>query len=100
MARVASNPIGLHKFRPCHFHPATTSLNPSVHSPNRKLRYQKLYCQTEPNPTEVLSLSKLMLLRFKLIAFYLAFECANFTETASILTETNSSFQTACCHSL
>ncbi|KAF5779391.1 putative protein disulfide-isomerase [Helianthus annuus] len=53
MARVASNPIGLHKFRPSHFHPATTSLNPSVHSTNRKLRYQKLYCQTEPNPTEI-----------------------------------------------
>lgn len=55
MARVASNPIGLHKFRPSHFLPAVESphfVNPSVHSGNRKLRYQRLYCQTESNPTD------------------------------------------------
>ncbi|KVI02634.1 Thioredoxin, partial [Cynara cardunculus var. scolymus] len=55
MARVASNPVGLHKFRPSHLHPAVGSLNfinPSVHSLNRRLRYQRLYCQTESNSTD------------------------------------------------
>ncbi|CAH1413264.1 unnamed protein product [Lactuca virosa] len=55
MARVSSNPVGLHKFRPSCIHPAIKSLrfvNPSVHSRNRKLRFQRLYCQTEPNPTD------------------------------------------------
>ncbi|KAK9050148.1 hypothetical protein SSX86_030882 [Deinandra increscens subsp. villosa] len=64
MARVASNTLGLHEFRPSQFHPAVGSLhfvNPSTHSPNRKLRYQRLYCQTESNSndsnSEVLPLS-------------------------------------------
>lgn len=55
MARVASNPVGLHKFQPSCFHSATKSLhfvNPSVHSRNRKLRFQRLYCQSEPKPTD------------------------------------------------
>ncbi|CAI9285974.1 unnamed protein product [Lactuca saligna] len=55
MARVSSNPVGLHKFRPSCIYPAIKSLcfiNPSVHSCNRKLRFQRLYCQTKPNPTD------------------------------------------------
>ncbi|KAK9049092.1 hypothetical protein SSX86_031941 [Deinandra increscens subsp. villosa] len=55
MARVASNTLGLHEFRPSQFHPAVGSLhfvNPSTHSPNRKLRYQRLYCQTESNSND------------------------------------------------
>ncbi|KAI3503157.1 hypothetical protein L1887_31593 [Cichorium endivia] len=55
MARVASNPFGLHEFRPSCFQPAIKSLhfiNPSFHSGNRRLRFQRLYCQTEPNPTD------------------------------------------------
>ncbi|KAI3813323.1 hypothetical protein L1987_18043 [Smallanthus sonchifolius] len=55
MSRIASKPVALHKFRPSHFQPATGPLhfiNPSVHSPIRKLRYQRLYCQNESNPTD------------------------------------------------
>ncbi|XP_076934185.1 thioredoxin-like protein HCF164, chloroplastic [Bidens hawaiensis] len=49
MARVASNPVALYKLRP---HPTVGSrkfINPTVHSdsPIRKLKYQKLYCQTQ-----------------------------------------------------
>ncbi|PWA66331.1 Thioredoxin [Artemisia annua] len=61
MARVASNPVGLHKFRPSHFHPSTKSIsliNPTLHSVNKRFRYQKLYCQTEPNPTDSISEKK------------------------------------------
>lgn len=56
MAKVVSNPITLHKFRPSHFHPSIKSkisfVNPTVHSRNQRLRYHKLYCQTEPNSTD------------------------------------------------
>ncbi|XP_071695975.1 thioredoxin-like protein HCF164, chloroplastic [Rutidosis leptorrhynchoides] len=54
MARLASNPVGLHKFRPSHFHPTVDSLHfiaPSIYSSNKNLRYQKLYCQIESNST-------------------------------------------------
>ncbi|XP_042758092.1 thioredoxin-like protein HCF164, chloroplastic [Lactuca sativa] len=56
MARLSSNPVGLHKFRSSYIYPDIKSLrfiNPSVHSRYRKLRFQWLYCETEPNPTEI-----------------------------------------------
>ncbi|CAK9163612.1 unnamed protein product [Ilex paraguariensis] len=54
MAHVASNPVGFHKLRLYHFQ-HNQSLHPLkfvVQPQSKSRRYQRLYCQTNPSPTE------------------------------------------------
>lgn len=62
MARVVSNPIGLHKFRPFSFvtHQSLQLIKPSVRSLNRTRRCQIIFCQTNPNPTDSSETEKLL----------------------------------------
>lgn len=57
MARVASSPLGLHRFRPhpIRFHQIQQVRRSSINPQNKICRYQKMKiscCQTTPNPTE------------------------------------------------
>ncbi|KAA8547282.1 hypothetical protein F0562_003854 [Nyssa sinensis] len=62
MARMASNPIGLHKFRPYCFqaYEPPHFIKLSVQSPNRSRRYQRTCCQPNNNPTESSTTEKLV----------------------------------------
>lgn len=62
MARVVSNPIGLHKFRPYSFvtHQSQQLIKPTVRSLNRTRRCQIIFCQTNPNPTDSSETEKLL----------------------------------------
>ncbi|EXB99569.1 Thioredoxin-like protein [Morus notabilis] len=56
MARVATNPVGLHRFQPCFrtsqaLHQSVT-VKPNFHLQNKSRRWQIVACQTTPNPTE------------------------------------------------
>ncbi|XP_050363070.1 thioredoxin-like protein HCF164, chloroplastic [Argentina anserina] len=54
MARVSSNPVGLHRFRPCfqtaHLPQQLRAFIPSW--PNHHRRFQSVACQKTPNPNE------------------------------------------------
>uniref|UniRef100_F6I233 Uncharacterized protein n=1 Tax=Vitis vinifera TaxID=29760 RepID=F6I233_VITVI len=54
MSRVASSPVGLHRFRPClQASQPRHVFKTHVQSPNRVTRFQNIAiaCQTTPNPT-------------------------------------------------
>ncbi|XP_028947378.1 thioredoxin-like protein HCF164, chloroplastic isoform X2 [Malus domestica] len=53
MARVASNPVGFHRFRPCfQTPPLPRYVKPSIHFPNHHRRFPTVSCQQTPSTTE------------------------------------------------
>ncbi|PON74497.1 Thioredoxin [Parasponia andersonii] len=60
MARVASNPVGLHRFQSfLRTSQSLQSLKPFIHFHNKTRKRQIVSCQTTPNPTESSTVDKL-----------------------------------------
>lgn len=54
MARVASSPVSLHRLRPLHFHqhPSLHLQKPSFQHLRNDTRFPRIFCETNPNPSE------------------------------------------------